>query len=279
MGWYTSHAESEVSGVRLLAEEVTPTMVDLARSFLVPRPSIFKRIRLLKIREVTGRVRGWKQCYLLGGETGLAGERIPIPADLGLSSGAWTAEQTIVVHAYLIPPPEQLDEWTDGELCDLFLSLAAKSSRDDDNIRRNARPLFHHEDEVLSATVVEHEGKFCLYLGFDLVIRPQSDTYYCFEAMPVPPPLRHHVAEEAVIEPSTWYETPERLVAIAKDLAEGRIAEYTREPWEEPHSMDHFPRRLFRTVLPSGVLAFGTIIDCADRPPLATLLEKLSKQR
>lgn len=276
MGWYTSHGESEVSGVRLLEDEITPTTVDLVRSFLVTRPSIFKRIRLLKVREVTGRVRGWKQFYLLGGETALAGETIPIPAELRLSSKAWGAERTLVVHAYLIPPPELLEEWTDGELCDLFLSLAAKSSRDDEMVRRKTRPLFHHEDEALSVTVVEHEGKYCLYLAFDLVIRP-PDTYYCFEAMSVPPSLRHHLAGEIVTEPSTWYDTSEQLVEIGKDLVEERITEFSKDPWEEPPSLDHFPRRLFRMVLRSGVLAFGVIPDCSDRPPLVTLLERLSK--
>lgn len=107
-----------------------------------------------------------------------------------------------------------------------------------------------------------------------MVVWPDLHTAYDCEARRVPPSMRPHLSGEAAVEPEVDYPATEPLVALCRDLVQGRILEFSQPAWEGALA-EHPPRRLVRMGLPSGVVAFAVGIDCVDRMLLREIVAKL----
>jgi len=268
---YVAQAALEVRGVRILQDEITPQSVEILRSFVVDRPP-FQRVRLMRAVEREGRVLGWTEFYLLGGEHALAGTVLDIHVEeFGQD---FSVPHFIIVPAYVVPIQQGLEDWSDARLADFVVALHARTKQDTDAARKNVAAAFHAEDELVSATVVAQAGQFQIRLGFGLIIWPDLHTTYDYEAQPVAPSLRHHLKGQTVLQPNTPYPAAEPLVAICRDIVAGRISEFAQPAWE-PALAEHVPRRLVKIALPSGVLAFSVGLDCAGRTSLGRIIDKL----
>jgi len=273
LAWYVAHGDADVRAVRVLADEIAPESVEIARSFLVADRPPIRRVRLLRAVEPQRRVLGWGQFYLLAGESDLAGRILPV--DVNLGDAHFDVPVSLTVPAFVLPIEERLEEWSDAQLTDFLVGLMARWRQDEEADRKSIAPIFHFEDELVSATVVAQKcGRYQLRLSFGLVVWPDLHTDYDFEARPVPPSLRPHLRGDVVVEPHTDYSSAEPLVALCRHLAEGRILEFSQPAWEGALA-EHPPRRLVRMTLASGAIAFAVGIDCVDRMPLKEVVAKL----
>lgn len=257
MARWTADGPNELLGVVLLPEETPLPDAEMVRSFVVKRPLIFRRLRLLRVGPTPF------AGYLLGGETCLAGEiRQVLGMNVLESAGAL---------ACVLPPLEELETCTEDELIDLYLALQHRMQRDHNTPIPAA---YHHRDDDLLACVLRRPEGHVLHLEFDFVTWRDGHMSYRIASERVPPALRDRLTEPEAVEAETPHASAERLVAICGDLAAGRIDEFAEPAWEG-YRPEGISRKLVRIATPSGVLVFGAPIDMVDGRKLRDIVAAL----
>jgi hypothetical protein len=181
-------------------------------------------------------------------------------------------------HAFVLPFETKLVEWSVDELQELFMALLASDIESVRAQRNRLRPLFHHEDENLSVTVVPSNEGSVVSLSFGLKVEPSGEIGYVYEATEVPPSLRAHVGG-GTYEVGASYPNSESLVAICHEVAVGQIDSFCTLRLEAFDAQrPGIRRRLVSIFCPSGALVFGALCDLAGSDSLDSILKKISRR-
>jgi hypothetical protein len=266
---------------RILEDEIAPQTVEVLKDFeIVPPVERVGRIRLVEAVEESGRVLGWKRFCLIGGElptehdlpTELPGFKVMGPDGKPRSMGI---SHAVTANAFVLPIALDLGEWGNDDLQELYLMLWDECVTRAQTARKNVEPVFHHEDENFTASVVRTPEGVQLKLSFCMQLSASNDTYYVYETGRTPPKLRAKLTEDA-FEVGLAYPEEKDLVAFCEDLKAGRIESAESLDWEryDPARMEG-PRRLMVIRCPSATVAFGVSIDFAGSPRLEDTFAKM----
>ncbi len=274
---WAAKSEDAVESVRLGIDEIAPDSVQPLRTFSPTRPCPFGRLRLLRVHN-SGRAFGAPELYLLGGEPGMAGSTSEVPIDLGNGIvKTFGVLHTAVALAAILPVESRIDEMSDAGLTDLFLTMLADLNEAHEAARRGVKALFHHEDELLSVTVIDRGEGGELRLSFGLEVHGDA-AGFLFDAERVPASLRPLLKSQAVFEPQIQTGERGRLVEVAQALVAGRIRSFAGLGWEGA-LCGHSPRRLFTIETEAGTVAFAVRLDDVAKRPLQEILEAVQTRR